>query len=245
MFNVLIASGRIKAPRPVGGVVASMLAHGALLTVVLLGSRPAIRAATDFEQRIAEFLFPKDRATKIGDQSLAYMRVAGGGTGSPATIGGNGSGSGPDDAAKKPNDPLKLLMKRPEGGTAGTPDMIAEQQKMAESLGAFALLDVDSAAVRDPRSAAPSYPPDMESRGVDGLVRVRFVVDSTGLIDVSTIKVLETTNESFARAVRAAMPEMRFRPALMGAHAVRQLSEQNFAFKVVAKRDSTAAKKPF
>ena len=73
---------------------------------------------------------------------------------------------------------------------------------------------------------------------------MRFVVDSTGLVDVSTIKILQTTNESFARAVRAAMPEMRFRPAMIGSHPVRQMSEQDFAFKVVAKRDSIATKKP-
>jgi len=111
-------------------------------------------------------------------------------------------------------------------------------------MGAFALLDVDSAAVRDPRSAAPTYPKDMEERGVEGIVRARFVIDSTGLIDPSTIKVLETTNESFARSVRAAMPEMRFRPAMMGTKAVRQLAEQEFAFHVQLKRDTTPAKKP-
>jgi TonB family protein len=242
VFNVLIASGKVKAPRPLGGVVASMVAHGALVTALLFGSRPAIRAATEFEERIAEFLFPKDRAPKLADESLAYLRAPGGGTGSSASVGGSGSASGRDPQAKR--DPFRLQMERAEGGTAGTPDLIADEQKMAESLGAFALLDVDSAAVRDPRSAAPAYPKDMEARGMDGLVRVRFVVDSTGLIDVSTIKVLDTTNESFARAVRAAMPEMRFRPAMMGTKAVRQLSEQEFEFKVLAKRDTTAGKKP-
>jgi len=208
----------MKAPRPVAGVVASTLAHGALLTAVLLGSRPAIRVATEFEERIAEFLFPKDRAPKIGE-TLAYLRAPGGGTDAPATVGANGSASGADAATKR--DPLKLQLqvRKLDGGAAGTPELIADQQKIAESLGAFAMLDVDSAAARDPRSAAPAYPPDMEARGVEGLVRVRFVVDSTGLIDVSTIKVLESTNESFARAVRAAMPEMRFRPALMAMHA--------------------------
>ena len=123
------------------------------------------------------------------------------------------------------------------------PDQIAAQQKMAESMGAFALLDVDSGAVRDPRSAAPSYPKEMEARGIEGEVKVRFVVDSTGLVDLSTIRMLESTNEAFARAVRAAMPGMRFRPAMMGVLPVRQLAEQTFAFKVVAKRDSTLSKK--
>ena len=69
MFNTLIASGKTRAPRPVGGAVASMLAHGAVVTALVLGGKPAIRAATEFEERIAEYLFPKDRAPKIGEES--------------------------------------------------------------------------------------------------------------------------------------------------------------------------------
>ena len=223
-----------------GGAVVSTVAHAALLTAVLLSSRPAIRAATEFEQRIAEYLFPKDRAPNVGDESLAYLRAPGGGTGSPASVGGSGSASG-KAALTRSRDPLQLHT--PDGGSSGTPDPIAQQQKMAESMGAFALLDVDSAAVRDPRSAAPSYPADMEAKGIEGLVRARFVIDSTGSIDPSTVKVLETTNESFARAVRAAIPEMRFRPAMMGTKAVRQLAEQEFAFHVV-RRDAGTARRP-
>jgi TonB family protein len=241
VFNVLIASGRMKAPRPVGGVVASVVAHGALLAAVLLGSRPAIHVASEFEQRIAEFLFPKDRAPEIGDRIADQLRLPGGGTEAPAAAGGAGPVAGRDDQAKK-NDPLTLQQERTAAGSTSTPDLIAQQQKMAESMGAFALLDVDSGAVRDPQSAAPAYPKDMEERGIEGAVRVRFVVDSSGRIDLSTIKILDATNESFAREVRSALPDMRFRPAMIGSHAVRQLSEQGFAFKVLVKRDSAKAK---
>jgi TonB family protein len=211
-----------------------MVAHGAILTVLLISSRPAIRAATEFEERIAEYFFPKDRAPKLGEESLAYLRVPDGARASAAATGAADEGSG-RDARKTLHDPLKLQVQKPAQGSAGTPDLIAAQQKMAEAVGAFALLDVDSAAIRDPRSAAPAYPADMEARGVDGIVKVRFVVDSTGLIDVTTIRILETTNESFARAVRAAMPGMRFRPAMIGGKFVRQLSEQDFAFRVQPK----------
>lgn len=237
MFNVLIASGKVKATRPVAGAVASFVAHGAIVTAVLLGSRPAIRAATDFEQRIAEYLFPKDRAPTVGEHPLVFMGSRGGGTGTSAVAGAGHS-------APVKHDPLKLETEPPAGGTSGTPPAIAREQKMAESLGAFALLDVDSAAVRDPHSVAPAYPKDMEAAGINGLVRVRFVVDTTGRIDLSTITVLGSTNESFARAVRTALPNMRFRPAMMGPKAVRQLSEEDFAFKVVPHADSTVAKKP-
>ena len=238
MFNVLIASGKVKATRPVVGAVASIVAHGAILTAVLFGSRPAIRAATDFEQRIAEYLFPKDRAPAVGDEHhLVFLGAQGGGTGASDV-------EGPGRGAPVKHDPLDLGTAPPAGGTSGTPPAIEQEQKMAESLGAFALLDVDSAAVRDPHSVAPAYPKDMEANGINGLVRVRFVVDTTGRIDVSTITVLGATNESFARAVRSALPDMRFRPAMMGPKAVRQLSEEDFAFKVQPRVDSTGTKKP-
>ena len=52
---------------------------------------------------------------------------------------------------------------------------------------------------------------------------------------------MEASNPEFARAVRAAMPGMLFRPAMMGDKAVRQLSEQNFSFRIQATK---AQKKP-
>jgi TonB family protein len=241
VFNVLIASGRMKAPRPVGGVVASVVAHGALVAAILLASRPAMHVASEFEERIAEFLFPKDRAPEIGDRTFDQFRLPGGGMESPVSAGGAGPATSRDDQAKT-KDPLTLQQEKPVAGSTGTPDLIAQEQKMAESMGAFALLDVDSGAVRDPQSAAPAYPKDMEERGVEGAVRVRFVVDSTGRIDLSTIRILDATNESFAREVRSALHDMRFRPAMIGSHPVRQLSEQGFAFKVLVKHDTAKAK---
>lgn len=237
MFDVLIASGKGKAARPVGGAVASLVAHGAIVVAVLIASRPALRAATEVEERIAEYLFPTNRAPVVGDHQIVFMASRGGGVGSSAALGEGHS-------APVKHDPLKLETQPPAGGTSGTPPAIAQEQKMAESLGAFALLDVDSAAVRDPHSVAPAYPKDMEAKGINGLVRVRFVVDSTGRIDPATVTVLGATNESFARAVRVALPDMRFRPAMMGAKAVRQLSEEDFAFKVQPRPDSSASKKP-
>jgi TonB family protein len=237
MFDVLIASGKGKATRPVAGAVASFVAHGAIVIAVLFASRPALRAASEVEQRIAEYLFPTNRAPVIGEHPLVYAGTQGGGEGSSsAPAAGHG--------ATVKHDPFQLETADPAGGSSGTPPAIAAEQKMAESLGAFALLDVDSAAVRDPHSAAPAYPKDMEAKGINGIVSVRFVVDTTGRVDPATVTVLNATNESFARAVRTALPDMKFRPAMMGAKAVRQLSEEDFAFKVQPRADSTATKKP-
>lgn len=97
---------------------------------------------------------------------------------------------------------------------------------------AYQIVEVDSAAERDPTSAAPVYPPDLEARGVEGHVIVRFVVDSTGLVDLASVMTVEATSPEFDRAVRAAMPRMKFRPAKVGERPVRQLAEQLFRFEV-------------
>jgi protein TonB len=99
---------------------------------------------------------------------------------------------------------------------------------------AYQIVEVDSAAERDPASAAPVYPAALESRGVEGYVIVRFVVDSTGRVDMASVMTVEATAPEFDRAVRDAIPGMRFRPAKVGQRAVRQLAEQLFRFEVAA-----------
>lgn len=97
---------------------------------------------------------------------------------------------------------------------------------------AYQVLEVDSAAAPDPTSAAPVYPPDLEARGIEGHVIVRFVVDSTGYVDMASVMTVEATGPAFERAVRSAMPRMKFRPAMMGDRPVRQLAEQLFRFEI-------------
>jgi TonB family protein len=108
-------------------------------------------------------------------------------------------------------------------------------------------IDVDSAAERYPESAAPAYPPDMMLLGIEGYVAVRFVVDTNGLIDLSTVRITEQSRPEFAAAVREALPAMRFRPARRGAdlRPVRQLAEQLFRFQIkTATPPVTPAKPP-
>lgn len=124
----------------------------------------------------------------------------------------------------------------PGSGASGVPSTVAldaPAASPAEEYGEyFTIVDVDSAAVRYPESAAPVYPPELMAKGVEGYAALRFIVDSTGLIDLATVEVIEASRPEFARAVRSSMPQMRFRPALMGTTPVRQLAEQIFRFRV-------------
>jgi hypothetical protein len=96
----------------------------------------------------------------------------------------------------------------------------------------FTLVDVDSAVTRSANSAAPEYPPALLAQHVMGYVSARYIVDTTGFADSSSFEVIESTNPEFVKAVRAALPGMRFKPAKIGQLKVRQLVEQMFSFKI-------------
>ena len=89
---------------------------------------------------------------------------------------------------------------------------------------AYSVLDVDTAAVRDPSSAAPAYPPAMMNLAIEGAATIKFVVDTAGRVDLGTVQTIAASNPAFAHAVLEALPRMRFHPARVGANAVRQTS---------------------
>jgi TonB family protein len=97
---------------------------------------------------------------------------------------------------------------------------------------AFSVLEVDE-IVRYESSAAPIYPPDLLATGTQGSVQTTYVVDSTGRVDTTTIKVVRSDDPRFTASVRTALGSMRFRPAKRAGKTVRQLVEQKFNFKIV------------
>ncbi len=90
---------------------------------------------------------------------------------------------------------------------------------------------VDESVMVVPGSAAPVYPPLLKERGIEGEVIASFIVDTTGLADVRSLKILKSAHALFADAVKAALPEMRFIPARLRGQKVRQLVMQPFIFK--------------
>jgi TonB family protein len=76
----------------------------------------------------------------------------------------------------------------------------------------------------------PRYPDALRSAKVQGEVLAQFVVDQTGTPDVTTFKVLKSTNELFTEAVQNALPAMRFNPAEVGGRPVKQLVQMPFQF---------------
>lgn len=79
-------------------------------------------------------------------------------------------------------------------------------------------------------AARPQYPASLRGSGVAGSVRAQFVVDTTGAVDLTTLKIMAATNEVFVTEVRRALAGMQFSPARIGGRAVRQLVITEFPF---------------
>lgn len=78
----------------------------------------------------------------------------------------------------------------------------------------------------------PRYPESLRSAGVDGHVLVEFTVDTTGRVDMSHVRVIESTHDLFTRAVRDALAGFRFIPAQAGGRHVAALAQMPFEFHV-------------
>jgi protein TonB len=78
----------------------------------------------------------------------------------------------------------------------------------------------------------PSYPEMLKSAGIEGSVLATFVIDTMGRAEMNTFKVLRSPQELFTRAVRTALPRMRFLPAEVGNRKVKQVVQQEFTFTI-------------
>jgi TonB family protein len=127
---------------------------------------------------------------------------------------------------------------------APRPDPVAPGA-IAQEANTYFEYQVETPVTMATGSDHPRYPDILREAGVEGEVLVSFVVDETGLADVSTFKVLRSTHELFAMAVKNALPAMRFVPAVVGGRPVRQVVQQPFSFAIeglpASRRRTTAS----
>ena len=76
----------------------------------------------------------------------------------------------------------------------------------------------------------PRYPAALERSRVGGRVVVEFLIDSTGQVDQTSVRVVHGSNVLFVDAVRRVLPELRFLPAQLKEHAVGVTVRQPFLF---------------
>jgi bla regulator protein blaR1 len=96
----------------------------------------------------------------------------------------------------------------------------------------FFEFQVEQPVVQAPGSPAPRYPDLLRQAKIEGEVLALYVVDERGVADTATFKVLKSSHDLFTAAVKAALPEMRFKPALVGGRPVKQLVRQPFTFSI-------------
>lgn len=92
--------------------------------------------------------------------------------------------------------------------------------------------EVDRLARLIDGTGTPDYPDVLRNNGIEGEVRVSFVIDSAGRADPATLVVVHSSHALFTEAVRRALPRMRFLPAQSAGRNVRLLVEMPFVFSV-------------
>ena len=203
---------------------ASIVAHALLVSIVL--SPRSVERPTEIPESLkwAEFLLPPDRpkgSSPVREQVIHFELAAPGGPGALPV-------------AQLPESD-RLSIEKPLGTAQATiadePAPPPQSQEVPQDT-ILTILDVDTAATRYDDSAAPPYPASMLSRKLEGTVAVQYVVDTTGTADPSSFMVLSTTHPDFSKSVQTALPLMRFRPAVIGTHKVRQLVQQMFSFRI-------------
>lgn len=114
------------------------------------------------------------------------------------------------------------IAKGVEGGKAPVPNQAPDQP--------YFDFQVEKPVVMAPGAQGPAYPDMLRTAGIEGAVLAEFVVDTTGRADMSTFRALKSDNDLFTAAVRNALQRMRFLPAEVGGHKVKQLVQQPFQF---------------
>lgn len=213
-----IESSRPLSFAPKGGALISVLLHAGLISAtVAIQAHLATLPPEDTGPESAHFLYPLLRPMpKPVQEQISYVGLTGAVPVNVPVVPAMKDDHATEEAAVKP-PPTQLAV---------------EEVAVPEPPRTFSEIEVDSAAVRDPESAGPAYPPKLLEAKLEGATVVQFVVDSTGHVDIKSLVVLESTHPDFTKAVRDVLPRMKYQPAKMGRRPVAQLVEQRFGFRI-------------
>ena len=128
-----------------------------------------------------------------------------------------------------------LVGPQPTGGKRFSKQTASAPQLQGNDVAYFEY-QVERPVMSAPGGGHPVYPSSLKAAGVEGETIASFVVDTAGLVDVSTLKIIKTTDKLFAESVAAALANMRFTPALIGGRKVKQVVMQPFVFQMATGR---------
>jgi protein TonB len=233
MFNQLIES-KPKKQKMAGGTVFSLIFHGALITAAVVVTAQAGIANDKTNPEKLQFVEikkepppkpkepppppPKEVFKAPPPKGFQVLRAP---VEIPIKI--------PDiDLSKKVTDEADFSGKGVKGGIAT--GVVGGTAKPTNE--PYFDFQVEKPVQQIPGFGTPRYPDALRSSGVEGEVQAQFVVNEEGRAETGSFRVQKATNELFASAVRAALPQMRFYAAEVGGKHVRQLVQQSFQFKL-------------
>lgn len=96
----------------------------------------------------------------------------------------------------------------------------------AQSDKVYAISDVQappklSSTATAARLIQDSYPADLKSRGVGGMVELQFVVDDKGKVDPGSVEVVDATQTALGEAAKKVVTKLDFNPAKVNGTPVR------------------------
>jgi TonB family protein len=91
----------------------------------------------------------------------------------------------------------------------------------------------DTLPIALPTNQPPRYPPQLLAANISGQVIAKFVVTVEGVPDMTTFEIQKSDHDAFTAAVRAAVPELRFKPALKDGVPVAKEVTMPFKFSVI------------
>jgi protein TonB len=205
--------------------VVSLFAHGMVVSVVLGLTAGGRQLPLDEREARAFFLLPPDRVVERPYQSEIFqLGTLGIDLDDGATL------THPDAGWEVRPQALGARGQEKGSGARGAIPFGPPARLPLDSI--FSVLQVDRTVERYAWSAAPEYPEELAALGTQGVVRVFYVVDTTGTVDTTSIQVVYSDDPHFTTSVVTALARMRFRPATRGGKAVRQLVEQQFTFRI-------------
>jgi TonB family protein len=229
MFERVYAKSKWYRPMLSEGPIASVAIHAAAC-IALLGSGASPAAVARQVNEAIIFLAPLPSGSagpSVVAEALRYV-----------DLGSAVMAMADNDSELHVGLKLGDRSPQPEGAAIAPPaeSFTSTFERPADSV--YFAEQVDSPAAYDERSAAPAYPDSLQRAGIDGSVMARFVIDTTGHVEIATVTVLESTNKQFTESVLAALPRMLFRPAVLNGRKARQVVEVPFKFRVVAIKDT-------
>src|SRR5262245_57163336 len=81
-----------------------------------------------------------------------------------------------------------------------------------------------------PGQMGPMYPTPLRNDAPEGLVVVRFVIDTLGRVEPPSLDIVQSSHPLFLASVRSALDHLRFLPARFSGRRVRVRLEQRFEF---------------